>query len=121
MNYTNAASIIDEDFRDTEDLDGIFSGLMRYSDQEDKWPFNGSSSHYDNASWQYARQARSLKSKWSLEHMALEELIRSLKIPPVLKDEKLQHPSTVFQLVRRHFRRCQFAVQRAHGCDADRQ
>jgi len=38
---------------------------------------------------QYARQGKNLKSKWSLEDMALEELIRSLKMPPVLKDEKL--------------------------------
>jgi formate dehydrogenase major subunit len=26
-NYTNAATIINEDFKDTEDLDGVFSGL----------------------------------------------------------------------------------------------
>src|SRR5947207_1645740 len=38
--YTNAASIISEDFRDTEDLDGLFSGF----DPEGK--------KYDNASWQ---------------------------------------------------------------------
>src|SRR6185295_2511892 len=27
VNYTNAASIVREDFRDTEDLDGVFSGF----------------------------------------------------------------------------------------------
>jgi len=50
VNYTNAASIVNEDFRDTEDLDGIFSGFMQYSDKEDKWPYNGSISRYDNTS-----------------------------------------------------------------------
>ena len=105
VNYTNAASIVNEDFQDTEDLDGIFSGFMRNSDIKDKWPYNGSNSRYNSTSWQYARQGKELKSKLPLEDMALEELIRSLKMPPVLKDEKLQHPRTVFQLVRQHFSR----------------
>ena len=47
VNYTNAASIINEGFHDTEDLDGIFSGFMQPSDKEDKWPYNGSNSRYD--------------------------------------------------------------------------
>src|SRR5438034_5832657 len=40
VNYTNAATIVGEDFRDTEDLDGVFSGLMRYTEGP-AWPFNG--------------------------------------------------------------------------------
>src|SRR5919202_4754050 len=39
--YTNAAYVLREDFADTEDLDGLFSGW----DSEKK--------AYDNASWQY--------------------------------------------------------------------
>ena len=39
--YTNATTIIREDFRDTEDEDGVFSGFR---------PEEGS---YDIASWQY--------------------------------------------------------------------
>jgi formate dehydrogenase major subunit len=117
VNYTNAASIINEDFRDTEDLDGIFSGFMQYSGKADKWPYNGSNSLYDNTSWQYVRQDKKLKSKRSSEDMALEELIRSLKMPPQLKDEKLKHPRTVFQLVRRHFSRyTPEMVEKATGC-----
>jgi formate dehydrogenase major subunit len=117
LNYTNAASIVNEDFRDTEDLDGIFSGFMQYSDQEDKWPFNGSTSRYDNTSWQYARQGKIRKSKRSLEDIPFEELIGSLKMPPVLKDEKLKHPCTVVQLVRRHFSRyTPEMVEKVTGC-----
>ena len=41
VNYTNAASVLREDFRDTEDLDGLFSGFD--SEQRD----------YDGSSWQY--------------------------------------------------------------------
>src|SRR5919199_3993180 len=39
--YTNASTIISEDFEDTEDLDGLFSG------------FDPDSRSYDSDSWQY--------------------------------------------------------------------
>ena len=29
VNYTNAASIVSEEYRDTDDLDGLFSGFTR--------------------------------------------------------------------------------------------
>ena len=117
VNYTNAASIINEDFLDTEDLDGTFSGFMQRSDRADKWPYNGSNCRYDNTSWQYVRQDKKLKSKRSLEDMALEELIRSLKMPPVIIDEKLKHPRTVFQILRRHFSRyTPEMVEKVTGC-----
>src|SRR5690349_13317742 len=41
VTHTNAATILTDEFRDTEDLGGIFSGL----DEE--------SGHYDMASWRY--------------------------------------------------------------------
>src|SRR4051794_8760823 len=40
--YTNAATIVSPEFRDTEDLDGLFSG------------YEGEGGKYDPASWQYA-------------------------------------------------------------------
>jgi len=39
--YTNASTIVSEDFADTEDLDGLFSG------------WDDESSSYDISSWQY--------------------------------------------------------------------
>ncbi|MBW3605724.1 MAG: molybdopterin-dependent oxidoreductase, partial [Actinobacteria bacterium] len=41
VNYTNAAVIVDEDFADTEDLDGLFSG------------YDPETGTYDTSSWQY--------------------------------------------------------------------
>src|SRR5207253_197945 len=41
VRYTNAATIVSDDFRDTEDLDGLFSG------------FEPDSRTYDPSSWQY--------------------------------------------------------------------
>jgi formate dehydrogenase major subunit len=53
-NYTNAATIIRAEFRDAEQLDGVFSGLMQYTEPIKEWPYNAFVGHYDNASWQYA-------------------------------------------------------------------
>ena len=55
VNYTNAATIINDDFKDTEDLDGVFSGLMQSKGGVQEWPFNGFINQYDGATWQYAR------------------------------------------------------------------
>ncbi|NED79700.1 molybdopterin-dependent oxidoreductase, partial [Streptomyces sp. SID11233] len=41
VHYTNAASLVSEDFRDTEDLDGLFSG------------YDPDTGRYDPLSWQY--------------------------------------------------------------------
>ena len=41
VNYTNAGSIVDDEFRDTEDLDGLFSG------------WDAESASYDTASWKF--------------------------------------------------------------------
>ena len=49
VNYTNAATIIDDEFQDTEDLDGVFSGLMEYT-AATEWPINGFIGQYDNTS-----------------------------------------------------------------------
>src|SRR5262249_11511840 len=55
VNYTNAATIINEDFKDTEDLNGVFSGLVQYKGGVPEWPFNAFVGQYDGATWQYAR------------------------------------------------------------------
>jgi formate dehydrogenase major subunit len=54
-NYTNAATLVSEEFRDTEELDGVFSGLMEYRNKLEEWPYNGFVGEYESQSWQYAR------------------------------------------------------------------
>jgi formate dehydrogenase major subunit len=105
VNYTNAATIVHEDFKDTEDLDGVFSGLMRYTSGREEWPFDGSLGRYDNTTWQYARQPDAQRREPPREDMPLDELIYSLRMPPALRDETLRHPYTVFQIMKRHFSR----------------
>jgi formate dehydrogenase major subunit len=131
ISYTNAATIINEAFKDTEDLDGVFSGLMDYTPSGDAWPYNGFVGRYDNASWQYrraevppeprARTEQPTGPEQQTEQQApgppFDDLIRSLRKPPPERDETLQHPQTVFQIVKRHFSRyTPEMVEEVTGC-----
>jgi formate dehydrogenase major subunit len=69
--YTNAATILREDYQDSEDLGGVFSG------------YDPETRAYDTSSWRYA---------------AGESGAASLE-----RDETLQHPRCVFQMLTRHF------------------
>ena len=53
VNYTNASSIISPDFRDTEDLDGLFSG------------YNPETGKYITDSWQYVQKPEG--AWWNIE------------------------------------------------------
>lgn len=111
--YTNAATLVSEDFVDTEDLDGVFSG---YDEQ---------SGTYDMSSWAYAeredgegspsgddevggpsgdhehgahKRARAAGDQHGAAGPALEHA-------RVIHDESLQHPRSVFQVLKRHYAR----------------
>jgi formate dehydrogenase major subunit len=92
--YTNAATIISEQFRDTEDLEGLFSG---YADGT-----------YDPTSWQYegidvvpAAGHKEIVAQLGAgkPHAGFDRVVNEHR------DETLQHPRCVFQIVRRHFAR----------------
>jgi len=111
--YTNAASIVGEAFRDTEDLDGVFSG------------FDPATGTYNSDSWQYegaAEAAAAGQRDPSLPgtpdrgagsqhdpHEAGQAETSGSGGPTVHakpeRDETLQHPRCVFQILKRHFAR----------------
>jgi formate dehydrogenase major subunit len=97
--HTNAPAIVNKDFADTEDLDGLFSG----------WdPESGS---YDTSTWQYeGAQMKSAAGKREIggaygeqAHYAQGGALRGGDPPHM--DETLQHPRCAFQLLKRHYRR----------------
>jgi formate dehydrogenase major subunit len=101
VSYTNAATIIGEEFRDTEDLDGVFSGL----DREKR--------SYDTTTWQY-EGAETHASAGHREQQPVEDTARgdshgsggaALGGHEGVRDETLQHPRCVFQIVKRHYAR----------------
>jgi len=133
LNYTNAATIIREDFKDAEDLDGVFSGLMEYSGNTKNWPYDGFVGQYQTDTWQYARHAEEFGEPRGGEELAapgrrkaqqpthagepLAEVIRSLRKPSPLHDETLRHPRCVLQVVKRHFSRyTPEMVEQVTGC-----
>jgi formate dehydrogenase major subunit len=136
VNYTNAATIVREDFKDAEDLDGVFSGLMEYHGGTKEWPYDGFVSQYETDSWQYALHTEESGEPRGGEELAapgrrgaqrpthprqpLEAVIRSLKKPPPPRDEALRHPRCVFQVVKRHFMRyTPEMVEQVTGCPKD--
>ncbi|WP_435245651.1 formate dehydrogenase [Streptomyces sp. NRRL F-5630] len=103
VRYTNAATIVGEDFRDTEDLDGLFSGYD---------PEKGA---YDPLSWQYegadvqapAGEPDALYEERAGNYAGSETHgsggAQAVTKPP--RDETLQHPRCVYQILKRHFSR----------------
>jgi formate dehydrogenase major subunit len=131
INYTNAATIINEAFKDTEELDGVFSGLEEYTPSGDAWPYNGFVGQYNNASWQYRRGAPPPEPRARTEQATgpdqqgekrspgppFDDLIRSLRKPAPDRDETLQDPRTAFQILKRHFSRyTPQMVEEVTGC-----
>ncbi len=94
--YTNAATLVDPAFQDTEDLDGLFSGFVREEHR------------YDNHTWQYAgmQEAPSPSMHKELGSMSYSQRVGNLggAWPPP-SDPTLQDPNCVFQIVKRHFSR----------------
>jgi formate dehydrogenase major subunit len=104
--FTNAATIVSDDFRDTEDLDGVFSGL----DDERRV--------YDATSWQYAGGAvPAAAGKRDEDRDGHERVARAgrseaygsggprLRGDAPTEDPTLRHPRCVFQILRRHYAR----------------
>lgn len=117
--YTNAPAILRQDFADTEDLDGLFSG------------FDPENSHYETTSWMYegaqASAAAGARDRWpapgdeggqdaaARQHggRELRETARAeaygaggpaLDAKPAM-DPTLRHPRCVYQVLKRHFAR----------------
>lgn len=98
--YTNASTIVSEDFRDTEDLDGLFSGFdpetRRYDTRS--WAYEGDSGQTDEMREGDERHAEAAGSDSYGARGA-----GSSAEPP--SDPTLSHPRCVYQILKRHFSR----------------
>lgn len=101
VNYTNAATLINGGFKDTDEGDGFFSG------------YNAQTRTYDTATWQYQRGAAPARVPeapagppgQSLKGSTIATLIAN-RIPGVpLEDRTLQDKNTVLQILKRHYAR----------------
>ena len=94
VHYTNAAMLVHEDFKDTEDLDGLFSGFDRETGKYDRstWMFEGGDPDQVAGDDEQATQA-------------FTDRTGGQDVSDVPRDETLQHPRCVFQVMRRHYSR----------------
>ncbi|MBV9406794.1 MAG: molybdopterin-dependent oxidoreductase [Acidobacteriaceae bacterium] len=95
VSYTNAPAILREDYRDPEDLDGLFSDW-----REDKGQYEGPTWRYEGAEHQDQESHRVPES-----HAERSAYFAGPKVKAHSVDHTLQHPRCVFQVVKRHFQR----------------
>ena len=93
VNYTNAAAIIADDFQDTEDCDGLFSG------------WNPEKGAYDNDSWFYKDVEVAPAAGASEMFSGEPHTERGSQLSAGHFDHTLEDPKCVFQIVKRHFSR----------------
>ena len=94
--YTNASSLVDEGFQDTEELDGLFSGWQ---------PGKG---QYETPSWSYEGVERQEQESNRVPESHAERaagLNGQSNIKSHARDETLQHPRCVFQVLKKHYQR----------------
>jgi formate dehydrogenase major subunit len=92
VHYTNAATLITEDFRDTEDGDGVFAG------------FQAQERRYDVARWRYDTEAPRPQQP-AADPQSFTAAVGALVAPQARKDTTLQNPRCVFQILKGHFQR----------------
>lgn len=121
--YTNASVILNEDFKGTEDLDGVFSGLNRELRS------------YDHRTWQY--EGMTVQAASGQRDMAYDDMLKAVEqsgrgeahgsggpaigVGDPERDPTLRHPRCVFQVLKRHFERyTPEMVERICGVPRDR-
>jgi formate dehydrogenase major subunit len=98
VHYTNAPAILGEEFQDTEDLDGLFSG------------YDPETGKYGPHTWQYEGMdgvvpAAGHKEIFGEPGAGGHGKVRGKHITEVPRDKTLQHPRCVFQVLKRHYAR----------------
>jgi formate dehydrogenase major subunit len=108
--YTNIATIVADDFRGADELDGVFSG------------WNPDKKAYRIGSWQYegmAYHATLAEHYTQTEEVELRDEAEKMREKPPPTDPTLGHPRCVYQIMRRHYSRyTPEMVERVTGCPA---
>jgi formate dehydrogenase major subunit len=108
--YTNLATVINADFKDPAELDGLFSG------------WDPSKRAYDISSWQYRGETvpSPLAEHYTKTTEAFSEKVGRLESGPPPSDPSLQDPNCVYQILKRHYAAyTPESVERVTGCPRD--
>jgi formate dehydrogenase major subunit len=96
VHYTNAAAIVTDEYRDTEDLEGLFAG------------YDGDKRTYDNKKWRYDGQpARAQPTTTGSGNIkpSFADAVAQLVGPAPRQDTTLKHERCVWQILKKHFHR----------------
>jgi len=111
VHYTNASTILRDDFRDTEDLGGLFSG------------WNEAKQKYSPETWLYqgAPESKHLTGHEDAQGgHGKDRGGEAADLSTFESDETLEHPRCVFQVLKRHYARyTPEMVERACGVPRD--
>jgi formate dehydrogenase major subunit len=106
LNYTNASTIVTDEFEDTEDLGGLFVGLdeERSAYENDTWQYEGFQSHPEEQEDQQEYKER-LEAVKSAGHSESHGSGGAGMHGSPHRDPSLEHPRCVLNLLRRHYAR----------------
>ena len=100
VHYTNAATLISEDFKDTDDNDlaGLFSG------------FDANQRKYDKKKWRYETESPAGKKEAGgkspdSQKENFSDIVKKLVGPRPKEDPTLRNPRCVFQILLKHYAR----------------
>jgi formate dehydrogenase major subunit len=95
VNYTNAATIVNADYRGPEELEGVFSG------------FDPESGTYDRSSWMYegGEVAAAAGQREHSTQAFSDRTGAGMMVGNVRSDPTLQDPRCIFQIMKRHYAR----------------
>ena len=95
MNFTNISHIIEGDYGDPEQNEGLFSG------------YDAASETYADDSWQYEGKtvSASLNEHGAGKKDGDNDDFQSMSRGPAPRDPTLQHPNCVYQIMKRHYAR----------------
>jgi formate dehydrogenase major subunit len=96
VHYTNASAILQDEARDSEDLDGLFSG------------WNPATATYDPSTWGFQRGTAAAQAPPDAANDAGHSKDSGKTAADLFdyeRDPTLEHPRCVFQILKRHFAR----------------
>jgi formate dehydrogenase major subunit len=103
VRYTNAATVLSDDYRDADELDGVFSGLQDGSYEIESWRYEGMEITSAAGEREQGGKKARRPSCGESSHGAHGAALKGGDPPEV--DETLEHPRCVFQVLKRHFAR----------------
>ena len=94
VRYTNATTILTDEFKDTEDLAGLFAG------------YDPATKKYDSRKWRYETEPAADRPDQGTDGtQSFAERIGRLVGPPPRTDPSLRNERCIWQVVRKHFQR----------------